>query len=139
MQFGPGTRARTEDQQAYGFAAVAQGHHKQSRPSILAALRVADQGTRAVIDLGFFPGSGDDDGNSQRRLLSALLAHPAFDASVLVSKAVLGNQILPDGHGIAPTRQPQLNHFAIGLTGTDCATTRFGTIGIVGSRNRFFT
>src|SRR5205807_5689274 len=125
--------------QAYGLAAVAQSHHKQSCPSILAALWIAYQRTCAVIDLGFFPWSGDDDGNSWRYLLSALLAHPALDASVLVSKAMLGNQILPDGHGIAPTRQPQFNHFAIGLTGTDGATTRFGTIRIVGSRNRFFT
>jgi hypothetical protein len=59
MQFGPDTGTRTPDQQAYGFAAVAQGQHEQARSAVFSALRIAHHRPRPVIDLGLFSGGGD--------------------------------------------------------------------------------
>ncbi len=61
MEFRPDACTRTPSQQAYGFAAVAQGQHEQSRPAIFATLRVAHHRATAVIDLRFFSCGGEDD------------------------------------------------------------------------------
>ncbi len=105
-------------QQAYRLAAVTQRHHEQSCPPVLAALRVADHGAGAVIDLRFFSSYGEDDSNGVRQLGSAKLAHKALHRLVAAGEAVVGNQVLPDGHGIAPTAQPQFDGIAIRLAGT---------------------
>ena len=103
MQLGPDAGTRTPYQQAYGFAAVAEGQHEQSRPSVLAALRVPHHRTRSVIDLGLFSGRGEDDPHGLWQLGSAKLANKALHRLVAAWKAVIGNQVLPDGHGIAAT------------------------------------
>ncbi len=61
MEFGPDARARTPRQQTNAFAAVAEGHHEQPGPAILARLPIAHHGATAVIDLRFFPWLGEDD------------------------------------------------------------------------------
>ena len=118
MQLGPDAGTRTPDQQTYGFAAVAQGQHEQSCPSVLAALRVPHHRTRTVIDLGLFSCGGEDDPHRFWQLRSAQLAHKALHRLVAAGKAVIGNQVLPDGHGIPATTQPLLDQFAVGLAGT---------------------
>jgi hypothetical protein len=58
-------------------------------------------------------------------------------------KPVFGDQILPDGHGIAPARQAQLNDFAVGFT--DAERTAAGSTGMQdgvrdrGIRRTFFS
>src|ERR1017187_4031713 len=45
-------------------------------------------------------GRGDDDNASFGRLRSAPLANETLHALVAAGEAVLGDQVLPDGHGI---------------------------------------
>ena len=45
------------------------------------------------------------------------LANEALDALIAVRKAVLGDQVLPDGHGIAATREPEFDQLAVRLAG----------------------
>jgi hypothetical protein len=54
MEFGPGLRTGTKDQQANGLAAVTEGQHEQPSAPVFAGLVVAHHGTGAVIDLGLF-------------------------------------------------------------------------------------
>ena len=109
MKLGPGARTGAEGQQTHGFATVAKGEDEQPRASILTALSVANHGTTAIINLCFFTGSGDDYGTGFWGLQSAKPAHEALDAPIATRKAGLGNQILPDSHGIAPLPQAQLD------------------------------
>jgi len=75
MEFGPDARTRTPHQQTNAFAAVSQGQHEQPGPPVLARLRVADQRAAAVIDLGFFPGLGEDDPGRLGRLAASKLVY----------------------------------------------------------------
>src|SRR6267143_1748741 len=117
MEFGPDAHTRTPYQQAYGFAAVAQRHHEQPRPAILAALRVAHHRTTAVVDLRLFSCGGE---NNACRFwkLGAKLANEALHRLVASSKALIGDQILPDGHGIPATTESLLDQIAVWLAGT---------------------
>ena len=56
-----------------------EGQHEQSRPPVLAALRVAHHGSTAVIDLSFFSRRSEDDAHRLGRLRSAELAHLCGD------------------------------------------------------------
>ena len=103
MQFRPGAGAGLENEQTDRLAAVTQGQHEEAGAAVLAALGVADHGAGAVIHLGFFAGSGDDDGVSLRDLHAAELAHKAPHALIAAGEAGLRHQVLPDGHGIAAT------------------------------------
>ncbi len=118
MQFSPDTRTRTPYQQAYGFAAVAESQYEQSRAAILAALRVAHHRTTAVIDLRFFSHGGQDDARRFWKLRSPKLANEALHRLVASSKALVGDQVLPDGLAIAPSRKPLLDQFTVWFTGT---------------------
>ena len=60
MQLGPGLRAGLEHQEADRLAAVAEGQHEQAHAPVLAAVRVADHGAGAVINLGLFTGRSLD-------------------------------------------------------------------------------
>ena len=83
----------------------------------LPLLRIAHHGTVAVIHLRFFARRGFDHHASFRRGDSALLAHEPLDAVVAPREAVVVHQILPDGHRVAATRQPQFDDFPVGLAG----------------------
>jgi len=119
MELGPDARAGSEYQQPYRLATVAERHHEQPRAAVLAALGIADHWASAVIDLCFFARSGDDHRPRLQHLSRAQFVDEAFDALVAVRKAVLRNQILPDGHRIATTIQARLDHFAVRLTVAD--------------------
>ena len=108
MQFGPDARAGAEHQQPNRFAAVAQRQHEQPRAPVLAGLRIAHHRAGAVIDLRFFAGRGLDHHAGFRRRRSAQLADEALDALIAAGEAVVVHQVLPDGHGVAAPRQPQL-------------------------------
>ena len=89
MQFRPGAGTRLENQQTDRLAAVTQSHHEEAGAPVRAGLRIADHGTGAVIDLGFFAGSGVDDGMSLRNLYAAELADKAPHALVAAGEAGL--------------------------------------------------
>ena len=118
MEFGPHAHTRTPYQQAYGFAAVAERQHEQPRPAILAALRVAYHRTTAVVDLRFFSCCGEDNAHCFWTLWSSKRAHEALHRLVASGKALIGDQVLPDGLAIAPSRQPLLDQLTVGFTGT---------------------
>src|SRR6516165_11140038 len=118
MKFGPDACTRTPDQQAYGFAAVAECQYEQPRSAILAALRVTYHRTGPIIDLGLFSDGSEDDPHGLWRLGSAHLANKTLHGLVTVGKAVIGDQVLPDGHGIPATTESLLDQLAVRLAGT---------------------
>src|SRR5258708_18789595 len=109
MQFGPHAQARPPPRQRYRFRAVAQRQHEQPRPAILAALRVAHHRTTAVVDLRLFSWGGENDACRFWKLGAAKLANEALHRLVASSKALIGDQILPDGHGIPATTEALLD------------------------------
>jgi len=109
VQLRPDAGTGAEGEKANRFATTAQGHHKQPGTSVLAGLGIPHHGAAAVIDLGFLTGSGDDHDAGFRCLRAAQLAHEALYALVVVGEAVLRDQILPDGSGIATSAESQLD------------------------------
>src|SRR6202022_1696488 len=105
VQLGPDARAGAEGEPTYRLAAASERQHEQSCASVFAGLRIADHGPGAVIDLGLFSGCGNDYGSRLRGLVSAKLAHEAFDGLIAAVEPPLGNEVLPDPPGIA-TRAP---------------------------------
>src|SRR5215469_3233767 len=101
MEFGPGAYTRSPGQQANRFATVAERQDEQPCPAILAALRIAHHRTTAVVDLGFFSRSGEDDACWFRTLRSAQLTHEALHRLIAPGKAVVRDQVLPDRLAIA--------------------------------------
>ena len=105
MELGPDARTGSERQQPYCLAAIAQGEHEQTGASILAALRFAYHRPAAIVDLTLFSWSGVDHRPCWQYLGSAQFISKAPNALVATPESVVGNQILPDGPGIAiPTQ-----------------------------------
>src|ERR1039458_5637114 len=96
MQLGPNLGTGAEDQQADRLAAVAQRQHEQPRAPVLTAVRVADHGAGAVVDLGLFAGRGLDHRAGFWRLVRVKLGDEAPDALVAGGEAAGVHQILPD-------------------------------------------
>ena len=117
VQLGPGVGTGAKDQQADRLATVAQRHHKQPRAPVLAAFLIAHHRASAVIDLRFFARRGQDDPDGLGRVSAAQFTHEALDALIAAAKAVLINQVLPDGHGVAAAVKPELDGLAIRLAG----------------------
>src|SRR5260370_7827601 len=105
MKLGPQARTRTPRQQAHRFAAVAESHHEQPRPAILAALRVAHHRTTAVVDLRLFSWGGENDAGRFWKLGAAKLANEALHRLVASNKALIGHHILPNAQAIPPPTQ----------------------------------
>ena len=87
--------------------------------SVFAGLRIADHGPGAVIDLGLFSGCGNDHGSRLRGLVSAKLAHEAFDGLIAAVEPALGHQVLPDRHGIATLAQAEFDRITKRFAQTD--------------------
>ena len=117
MELGPDARTGSERQQPYCLAAIAQREHEQTGASILAALRFAYHRPAAVIDLTLFSWSGEDHRPRLWYLGSTQLVSKAPNALIATLESVVGDQILPDGHGIAISTQTQLDDFPVGFTG----------------------
>ena len=99
-------------QQTYCLAATAQGQDEQTGASILSRPRIADHGTFvSVIDLCFFTRRRADHGAGLGCLVSTQPTNKALHRQIARSKAMLGHQILPDGHGIAARTQAELDGF----------------------------
>src|SRR5438128_7999030 len=116
MELGPDARTGSEHQQPYCLAAIAQRKHEQTGASVLAALRFAHHRPAAVIDLTLFSRSGEDHRPRLWYLGSAQLVREAPNALIATLESVVGNQILPDCHGVAISTQTQFDDFPIGST-----------------------
>ena len=71
--------------------------------------------------MGSFPlhaGRRDDDSNRFWSRRSAQLAHEALHGFVSTAEPVVGNHVLPDGHGIAASAQSKLDGVAKRLART---------------------
>ena len=90
--------------------------------------RLTHHWSSSVIDLAFFSWGSEDDPRGLWPLRSAHLPHKALHGLVSVGKAMIGNQVLPDGHGIPATTESLLDQLAVWFAGTD------GTI--LGARRR---
>jgi hypothetical protein len=55
---------------------------------------------------------------SFRRLRPSQPAHEALDALMAAGQAVPGDQILPDGHGVAAADKGEFDQFTVGFRGT---------------------
>jgi hypothetical protein len=117
VQLGPDARAGLEGEQAHGLAAVAEREDKQARAPVPAAVRIADHRTGAVIDLRFLAGRRDDDGAGPRPGLAAQLADEALDALVAAGEAVVIDQVLINGLGVAALAERDLDEVEVGLAG----------------------
>src|ERR1019366_2283683 len=109
MQLGPGLRAGVEYQEADRLAAVAEGQHEQAHAAVLAAVRIADHGAGAVINLGFLTDRSLDYSAGNLGWAADQLAHEALDALIAAGEAAGIDQILPDRHGIAAAGEPQFD------------------------------
>ena len=118
MQFGPHTGTRTPDQQTYRLTAIAKRLHEQARSAIFSALRIAHHRARSVIGLCFFSSCGVNNPHGLGLCRTAKLVNKTLHGLVTMGKAVIGNQVLPDGHGIPTTTQSLLEQFTVRLAGT---------------------
>jgi len=89
------------------------------------AERLTHHRSAAVIDLAFFSRGGEDHRPRLWYLGSAQLVSEAPTALIATLESVAGNQILPDGHGIAIPTQTQPDDFPVGFTGASrCLTAQ---------------
>ena len=103
VELGPGLRTGAKDQQTYRLAAVAQSHDEQPSASVLATLLVAHHRTGAVVDLGFFARCRQNNTDGLRAVSAVQLTDEALDRLIAAAIAVLIDQVLPDGCGVAST------------------------------------
>ena len=126
MQFGPDAGTGAKNEETNGLAAVTERHHEEPRAPVLASLGVADGRSAAVIYLRFFPWSRDDHNSRLRNLGTPELADKAPHALIATGEAGLGDQVLPDGLGVASSGQPEFDQLPVRFAGTDPGT-RLGT------------
>ena len=137
MQFGPDLRTGVEHQQANRLATVAQRQHEQPRALVLPTVRVTDHGACAVIDLGLFAGRGLDHRASFWQLVWMQLGDEATDALVAGGETAGVHQILPDGHGVAATGEPEFDQVPVGRASAcrrAASGLRFGHCGCTGGQ-----
>src|SRR3974390_1190228 len=79
-------------------------------------------GPTAVIDLGFFPRCGEDHGPRLWWLIAVQLVDETLHVLIAAAQATIGNQVLPDRHGIATPAESQLDCLPVGLTGAGSGT-----------------
>jgi len=81
--------------------ATAERQDEETGAPVLARLRMARHGVVAVIDLGFFTvRRGNDHARLQRRRVSED-GHEAAHAQIPGGEALVVDEVLPDGHGVA--------------------------------------
>ena len=115
MQLGPDLCAGAVDQQPDGLARVAQGEDEEPCPAVLAGVRVTDHRSVAVVDLCFFSRIGGDHRPSRDGGLLPECRDEAPHARIARREAVVVDQVLPDGHGVAPATERVHDQLAVGL------------------------
>jgi hypothetical protein len=117
VELGPDPGARAESEEADRFSAVAQGEDEEAGAAILAGLGMPHHRTRAVVDLPFLARRRDDDRMGLARERAPQPADEALDAVVVAGEAVVVDEVLPDGHGVAAAGDAELDDLAVGLAG----------------------
>ena len=121
--------ARPVDQQPHGLARVAQRQHEEPRTPVLAGSGITDHRSVAVVDLRFLPWGRRDHypgiGGGTLEELGDESPHTGIPGR----KAVRIDQVLPDGHGVAPPADGLDDQLAIGFAG---ARPRRSTGAVIG-------
>ena len=117
VQFGPDLRARPLDQQPHGLARVAQGQDEEPCPPVLAGVRVTDHRSLAVVDLCFLRRGGGDDHPSLDGGLLPNGRDEAPHARIARRESMVIDQVLPDGHGVAPPAKRFDDQLTVGFAG----------------------
>ena len=117
VQLGPDLRARPVDQQPDGLARVAQRQDEEPCPPVLAGSGVADHRPLAVVDLCFLPPGRRDDHPGLDGGLLPERRDEAPHARISSRKAMVIDQVLPDGHGIAPPADGLDDQLSVGFAG----------------------
>ena len=126
MELGPDLRAGLKDQEADRLAAIAESQHEQAHAAILAAVRIADHGAGAVIDLGLLARRGLDHSAGFLGGLAEQFAHEALDTLIAAGEAAGVDQILPDRHGVAAAGEPQFDSVPMHRARTGATVTSSG-------------
>ena len=115
VQLGPDLGAGAVNQQPDGLARVAQGEDEEPCPPVLAGVRVTDHRSLPVVDLCFFTRGGGDHRPSLDGGLLPDDRDEAPHAGIAGREAVVVDQVLPDGHGVAPAGERLDDQLAVGL------------------------
>ena len=113
VELRPDLATRSPDEEPDGLAGVAQGEDEEPRAAVLAGVRVADHRALAVIDLRFLTASRRDDHPGLNGRPVAQRGDKAADTGVAPGKPMVIDQVLPDGHGVAPPVQRLDDQLAI--------------------------
>ena len=115
VQLGPDLCAGAVNQQPDGLARVAQGQDEEPCSAVLAGVRVTDHRSLAVVDLCFFaPVRGDHCPGLDGGLLPDGRDETPH-ACIARGEAVVVDQVLADGHGVAPAAERVDDQLAVGL------------------------
>src|SRR5262249_1909435 len=88
-------QTRELDQQPNRLSTVAQRHHEQTRPPVLAALRIENHRSSTVIDLRLLARGSDDHRSGLEPFRRTNLVGKSFDALITTRKSVFTDQVLP--------------------------------------------
>ena len=117
VELRPDPRTRLPGQEPDRLAAVAEGENEEARAAVLAGLRMADHRAVAVVDLRLLARRGEDHRMGLGRARPAQSPHEAADARVAGREAVAVDEVLPDGHRVAPAPERLDDHLAVRLAG----------------------
>jgi hypothetical protein len=100
------------------FARVAERQDEEPRTPVLPRVRVADHRAIAVIDLGFLARCRRDHDARLRRRRPAERHDKAAHARIASGEAVIVDEVLPDGHGVATSPERLDDQLSIRLART---------------------
>ena len=117
VERGPDPGTRAPDEQPDRLAGRAQRQDEEPRAAVLAGVGVADHRALAVIDVALLPPSRRDDDPGFDGGPVTQRGQEAADTGVAPRKPLVVDQVLPDGHGVAPAAQRLDHQLAIRLAG----------------------
>ena len=115
VELGPDLRARLPHQEPDRFARVAKRQDEEPGAPVLARLRMPHHWAVAVIDLGFLARRGSDHNACFGRSGSVLSHDEAPHAGIPGAEAVVVDEVLPDGHGVAAPSERLGDQLSLGL------------------------
>ncbi len=115
VELGPHLRARVPHEEPDRFAGVAKRQDEETRAPVLARLWMPHHGAVAVIDLAFLTRRRRDHDARLRRRRPAKRHDEAPHAGVPCGEAMVVDEVLPDGHGIAATPECLGDQLAVRL------------------------